>query len=326
MPGRVRNGTEVHDKSLEDLRQATLWFAAASVLIAVSMIAVSDVRLDSRGAAILAGLPALLLVISRHFRVHGSSPRVAGAFGAIGLIWVAALACGFISLMGLRLHMPLVDAELLSLDRMIGVDTLALLERISTQPAWFHDVMRIAYEQTVLVLFVSLILRAAVDDCIEVWRAALCFVGSLLSVCLISLVTPAKGIRVWAPEQMMGRLPIGAGRYFWQSFDQFYSGREPLLGVHSINGVISFPSFHIIMGLITLTIWRKQPLVLAIAAVWFALMLTATVPFGGHYVVDLIGGCAVWLLWHLTSNALGRASRAPAVPIGERAEILVHSA
>jgi membrane-associated phospholipid phosphatase len=36
------------------------------------------------------------------------------------------------------------------------------------------------------------------------------------------------------------------------------------------------------------------------------LMLFSTMPFGGHYFVDLIGGTAVWAIWFAASQRIER--------------------
>ena len=47
----------------------------------------------------------------------------------------------------------------------------------------------------------------------------------------------------------------------------------------------------------------------ALIVAWAVPMLAATVPIGGHYVIDLVGGAALWLAW------LGLSLRvAPAAP------------
>jgi membrane-associated phospholipid phosphatase len=37
-------------------------------------------------------------------------------------------------------------------------------------------------------------------------------------------------------------------------------------------------------------------------------MLVSTLPFGGHYAVDLVGGAAVWGAWFALSRRLEAAS------------------
>jgi membrane-associated phospholipid phosphatase len=74
-----------------------------------------------------------------------------------------------------------------------------------------------------------------------------------------------------------------------------------VLRITSLDGVISFPSFHATMALITAAMWRKNPLAFLAAGAWSLLVLLGTVPCGGHYLVDLIGGGAIWAAWFALS-------------------------
>jgi membrane-associated phospholipid phosphatase len=58
--------------------------------------------------------------------------------------------------------------------------------------------------------------------------------------------------------------------------------------------------------------WRKNIATLAVAGVWLAIMLVATLPGGGHYVVDLVAGFAVWAVWFVISRLVEmRIARRP---------------
>jgi membrane-associated phospholipid phosphatase len=150
----------------------------------------------------------------------------------------------------------------------------------------------------------SLVLLSLFGDRIEAWRAALCFVGTLLTACVIASFVPAKGLGVWAPSELLAKLPPRAMRTFWPHFDEFYSGDDPVLRLQVVDGVISFPSFHAVVGLITLAMWRKRIITLIPAATYLFFMLLAIFPGGGHYFVDLLGGFAVWAAWFALSRGI----------------------
>jgi membrane-associated phospholipid phosphatase len=98
-------------------------------------------------------------------------------------------------------------------------------------------------------------------------------------------------------------------RSFWPQFDSFYFGSDPVLSLQAVGGVISFPSFHSVVGFLVLTMWRKRPATLLPAAVWLLFMLVATLPGGGHYIVDLLGGFTVWAIWFTLSLKIEAQAR-----------------
>jgi membrane-associated phospholipid phosphatase len=111
---------------------------------------------------------------------------------------------------------------------------------------------------------------------------------------------------MWAPPALLAQLPDQAMRSFWAHFDEFYFGAHPVLRMQVIDGVISFPSFHSIVGFLVLAMWRKNPLTLLAAGVWLTFMLLGTFPGGGHYFIDLVAGFAVWAFWFAWSRQIER--------------------
>jgi membrane-associated phospholipid phosphatase len=254
---------------------------------------------------------------------------VVDAAGALGVVALSGTACGAIAMLGLRLHFPLADGLLRSWDRALGIDGVAITQWLARQPRWTFDLMSPAYNYTIGIFALSLIALSVMRDRLEAWRAAFCFVGTLLTTCLFAIFVPAKGLGVWASQDLFEQLPVQAMRSFWPQFDSFYFGVDPVLSVKAIGGVISFPSFHSVVGFLVLTMWRKRAATLVPATVWLVCMLVATLPGGGHYIVDLLGGFAVWAAWFAGSLGVEaqvarrcKAAQAPAATEGGASVIL----
>jgi membrane-associated phospholipid phosphatase len=286
---------------VERFRELSLILVFALILGATLLAAVVRPSTDTSGTGPAAQFLAAVLLVSAYSLASPRLSRLGDCCGTLGLVWLAGLGGGVISLMGLRLHLPLVDPLLLQLDSSLGVDTPGLVEWAAAQGDW-PPTITMSYNYTVPVLCLSIFVQALAGRRAEAWRAAFCFTGSLLTVCVVSIFTPAKGLGTWLTENVLSQLPGGAARYFWPSFEQFYGGGDPVLTLNAIDGVVSFPSFHTVMGLITVTLWRKSPIASGLALAWFVQMLIGTIPLGGHYVVDLIGGALIWAVWFYASQ------------------------
>ncbi len=195
-------------------------------------------------------------------------------------------------------------------DRTLGLEPLTAVRWLLSQGQWIFTLMALAYNQTIPVLGLSIILLALIGNRVEAWRGVFCFTGCLFSICIIAMFTPAKGLAVWAPDDLMTHLPNQAMRYFWTNFDNFYGGPNPVLRLDTIDGVISFPSFHAVMGFITMAMWRKNLPICAVVVLWLTFMLLATMPYGGHYAVDLIAAFVLWGGWFALSRHLEVATAA----------------
>ncbi len=303
---RQRTSSDAESAAVGLYRRFSLMIVVAALLVAVLLFLVTDVAFDPAGM----GMAMLLLAVTTAGTLcRWTNPwlrRVGDACGMMGLTWTMALAGGFISLLGLRLRLPLADDALLRADRWLGVDGPQWIAAFLTRADW-PAMVTMSYNHTVPVLTLSLAAQALAGCRAEAWRAAFCFAASLLTVCLVSILTPARGLGMWLTDATLAQLPGGAARYFWPSFDRFYSGGgDAVLTLAAIDGVVSFPSFHTVMGLITLGLWRHSPIGFGLALAWFVQMMAGTMPLGGHYFVDLLGGLGVWALWFAVSRRVER--------------------
>lgn len=287
-------------------RRASFALVFASMGVLALLLPLARVGVDLGGPAVVAWIAAAMLSVSSLWQSRHGRTRLADALGTIGLLWAGAVSCGAIAMLSLRLQLPLADGMLLAADRALGLDALKVVAWLIDEGQWIFSAMAIAYSQTIPLLLVSILALALVGARLEAWRAAFCFIGSLFSICVAAIVTPAKGLGLWAPAEMLARLPDDAMRYFWANFDSFYAGRDPVLGLDTIDGVISFPSLHAAMGLTILLMWRTNAALLAIAGVWFVFMMLATLPYGGHYIVDLIAGLGIAAAWFALSRWIER--------------------
>lgn len=279
-------------------RRSAVWLIVVSALIATTLALRFRVPINPNGTALINWVLAVLLLASRIWWERAGSQRLADAAGSVALVALGGMACGAIAMLELRFHAPLTDPLLRAWDQSIGVDGLAMVEGMLSAGPWIFSLMAPAYNFTIPIFFASLFALSMLRDRVEVWRAALAFVGTLLTTCIVAAFFPAKGLAVWASSDLLDSLPIDAMRGFWHHFDEFYFGTEPVLRLQVIDGVISFPSFHSIVGFLIFAMWRKHFATRLIAGLFLIVMLLGTLPGGGHYIVDLIAGFAVWRSWH----------------------------
>jgi hypothetical protein len=299
---------------VETFRSTCVWLVLASSIIAVVFAIGLRVRVDPEGAAALDWVIAVLLLVSRMWWQRKGHIRIADACGVVAIASLGGMACGAIAMLELRLGFPVADGMLRSMDNALGVDGIAIVEALVRQGHWIFAIMAPAYNFTVPIFFVSLVALSLIGDRVEAWRGAMCFVGTLLTTCLIATFAPAKGLGVWASDSLFARLPPRAMRTFWPHFDEFYFGDDPVLRLQVIDGVISFPSFHAIVGLLTATMWRKRTITFVPALIYLGFMLLSIFPGGGHYFVDMLGGVVVWAVWFAWSCHVERQVARPFAP------------
>jgi hypothetical protein len=282
-------------------RRLSMWLLLASSLIAAALAVTFQVRVNPHGASPIAWAVAAMLLASRIWWERHDQQIVADASGTMGVFALAAMSCGAIAMLELRLGFPKADGMLHRLDLALPVDGMQIAVMVAHQRDWLIPVLAPVYDYTLQLFFGSLVLLSLMKDRIECWRAAFIFAGTLLTTCTIAAFIPATGLVNWAPSSVLTYLPTA----FLSHFKQFYYGADPVLRLQVIDGVITFPSFHAVVGFLVFSMWRKRPATRAAAAVWLAVELLSTVA-GGHYVIDLIGGFFVWGGWFALSRLIER--------------------
>ena len=296
--GSAYEGSSAADR----FRRLTVWLVLFSSVLAIALVIALNTRVDPRGTSILECLIAALLLASRIWWNRAGHVRIADASGTIALVSLGGMACGAIAMLELRFGFPLADSSLRSLDHALGVDGILVVRALVREGHWIFWLMAPAYNFTIPIFFAGMVIQAWIGNRVEAWRAAFCFVGTLLTTCLVAIFMPAKGLAVWAPAELLAQLPDQAMRTFWPHFDNFYFGDDPVLRMQVVDGVISFPSFHAVVGFLTVAMWRKNIAALFASGSWLVIMLLATLPGGGHYFVDLLAGFAVWAAWFALSK------------------------
>ncbi len=80
---------------------------------------------------------------------------------------------------------------------------------------------------------------------------------------------------------------------FAQTFNMLRNGSLSVIDLSALQGIVSFPSFHTMLGVMTVyplrdTRWLMIPVLLVNAT-----MIVATMPVGGHHLADVLAGAGL---------------------------------
>lgn len=293
---------------------------AALVACILSTCAAGAMLLASRTALSLEGLPMMAAIILLLFALHVAygalrpNPPISLACGGLAAVIWAGTAAGITALAALRLHAPLVDAALASADAFMGVDTPGIVAWAARTP-WASRTLNAAYLSTVPLVFAALLFLAWTRREARLWELCLSFAGLGMACAVLSGFFPAVGAFVHheVPPGTLALLPGGSGIYHLPTFAAYRSGALGEASIRHMEGVVTFPSFHTAMALMTGYAFRGLRWLSVLAWVWSGLTVASTVPIGGHYVIDLLAGGAAWGVLALAVRGRPwRLARAPA--------------
>ena len=181
------------------------------------------------------------------------------------------------------------------LDADLGFNWLGFLGAVNDHPV-LARLLEKAYASTAPLtegVIVWLTIRGNGERLSE-FLALLCLASLGLAVGMV--LVPAAGAFVYfAPAQHLFDNFAGQGEMwpFLDAFNALRDGSLTKIDLSSVQGVVSFPSFHTMLGiLVTYALRDTRPLFMAVAAI-NAVMIVSTLPVGGHYLADVIAGAAI---------------------------------
>lgn len=273
--------------------------AAAATLIALDMLVRMRGVVDARSASAAIGLVVMLASCHGVYGYLKPDPRIAAITGGLAVVIWSAMMAGVTSLIGLRAQAPTIDHRLAEVDAWMKVSTPAIVEWLAGSPLAI-DVLTLAYLSSFPLLFATIIVLGGTGRLARCWELCFAFSGSITVCAVVSAAYPAVGafVHYGVSSGLADALPAGAGVYHLAAFHAYREGAATIDFAH-LQGVVTFPSFHTALALMTAWAWRDVKWAAWPCAGWNMVVLISTIPVGGHYAIDLLGGAVVWCAFTL---------------------------
>ncbi len=194
--------------------------------------------------------------------------------------------------------MPYQDEALLAVGLALGFDWPAIVEWFGARPQ-LSMVLSHVYESLLWQPAVLLPLLAFLDP-ERLRRVLAASTIALLATVVVFAFVPARtgyGHLGYTPEQFPGMLTNTA----WgvtEILDGLRDGERQL----SLEGLITFPSFHAVAAALFAYAWMAVPLLRWPFAILNILMIVSCVPIGSHYVVDVLAGIVLAFAAYKAAN------------------------
>lgn len=191
--------------------------------------------------------------------------------------------------------LPLRDALLARLDHQLGFDWLHFLGITNSSP-FAAALLRHAYEAIGLVIELVVFWFGLVRNGERLAEflaiLSLCTVG----LCVGMLLVPAAGAFAYygpAPELFGNYSAMGAMWTFNHTFNMLRDGSLSVIDLSALDGIVSFPSFHTVLGALAIYAVRDTRWLLAFILPVNATMIVSTMPVGGHHLADVLAGAGL---------------------------------
>jgi len=314
-------------------RLSTLNWALGGAMLAAlaASLALTDFSLALPGIAVALGYIAVYggFGCANARSPKRRDPQVMFILAPLAQLVLFAAAMTPLTYVATTINVPVQDANLLALDRALGLDFATFARYVDDRPLlaiW----LGVGYNMIRWQITAVPIVLAAICRFRRTEEFVFAFGLSLVVTTIISGLVPAIGA-----YQEIGLDPatlkhLDPGGYFQQLHDlpPTRDGTLRHLDLLGLAGIVTFPSFHAASAV--LYAWALWPsrLFRPIALIANGAMLVATPVVGGHYFVDVFAGVAVAVLAIIAARRVGNivAERrgdtvavAPAAPVAAAA-------
>jgi membrane-associated phospholipid phosphatase len=136
---------------------------------------------------------------------------------------------------------------------------------------------------------------AGQGDRLAEFLALMCL--TFIGIAIGMMVWPAAGAYAYFNPPLASYQNFGAGSGMWHYplLMAIRTGAASVIDFNTPNGncLVTFPSGHTILAIITTYALRGSRWTLIPACIVNATMLVSTIPHGGHYLIDVIAGGAI---------------------------------
>lgn len=234
--------------------------------------------------------PSALIAVSIWYRrFRPDEPRIAEVtfFAAL---WLSFPLFGVhLTYLTAALGLPYQDRLLQQADAFLGFDWGAWHAFVMARP-WFFDLQSTSYNSSIIQPFLLIPILAWFMPQGRNAELLAAMLQALVVTILVSSTCPAQG-----PAYYIG-------------VETNYDTLLPAIRENSdaplpYNGIIWFPSFHTVMGILFTWALRGRWWLFSLFAANNMIMVLATLAVGDHYLIDVLGGVAVALcaIWAVTA-------------------------
>jgi membrane-associated phospholipid phosphatase len=287
-----------------------LCVASTGTAVAMLLVTHTGVRVDAAFLGAIGGTTVLVLLHVLYASPWRTEPRISAMAGSMAVLIWGSLMAMIAAMAALRTGAPLVDTILARIDAAMGLSTRALVLVVAAHPSAGH-ILAVAYALTVPAIFAAALFLAWTRQISRLWRFCFIHILSALTCGALSAIVPAIGaiIHDATPGTVLAALPPGSGRYYQRVFELYRSGSIDMIDIRQMEGVVDFPSFHAIMAVMIPFAAYGYPILSVLAWAWCLLVLISTIPIGGHYTIDILGGLGVFALFAGLSRPADGAAR-----------------
>lgn len=205
-----------------------------------------------------------------------------------------AISTSLLVYLGQALNAPLQDEAFAAADAALGFDFLSFHSWVGTQPL-LPEAMFYAYNSGAKQFLVIFLVSAVFLDRENVAQFCSLLALTIIPTVIIASLWPALGscIHHQPTAQPFAHLDPNACKDYLPHVLALRDGTFEVFRLPETKGLLTFPSYHTVMAIIAVYAVRNYIWLLVPFALLNTVNILSTIPFGGHYFVDVLAGGAI---------------------------------
>lgn len=255
-----------------------------------------------------------IIAIGFALRLRPNVSHISVTIVALGLYPLYSSLLALVFSLSFPLSRPLIDEHLFAVDALVGYDWARGVAWLAQYPL-LSKALAAVYVSSLGQLLLLLLLLGLTRRVGQLHHLMLTGMLAGVMLCLFWMVWPSFGPSAFLspdPAAIEAASLLVTPAYGAQLMHLAEFGQEVIYR-HEILGTVAFPSFHIVMAI--LAVWFARGTVLFWPFLLLNLpMIPATAIHGGHHLIDLPAGLALFALACLVADRMLRPARSPAAP------------
>jgi len=280
-------------------------FLVVCNLIQVLLFGV-DIDWGSYGG--VAAISVGCFVLGQLYRVSGRSPRIGLTLICTGLFTLFSSMVVVFNYLLMPTVMPPIDQSLAWMDSLLGFHWPDAIAWAAANPL-LNTILRIVYGTTLPQIVTLIIVLGMLGRAKELHVVMLSMtITSVIAIVFWGYFPThgAKSMFALSPEIEAMANPIVTIEYGRELLRMAAEG-PGLITPSEIKGLIAFPSYHIVLACTAVYAVRNIKWLFPVFVVLNLLMVPATPLHGGHHLVDVFGGMALFALGtYLAEKVVGK--------------------
>ncbi|MFJ7436926.1 phosphatase PAP2 family protein [Methylorubrum thiocyanatum] len=275
------------------------FWALVAVLIVFDALwlAAAGIRLAPTGLLAVSGAVAVLLGLALLFSAVKPEPKLRAM--ALSSAYLAAFttAAAVLHYLSATLALPFADPALARFEAALGFDWRGWVGFLADHPdlSW---PLALAYHSSGPQVGLVVIALSAMSRVARLWTYARLFTLALLAAIAVSAVFPAIGpYAYYAPQAYpQGHIETVGALWHLDALHALRDGAMSTLALSEIRGLVTFPSFHACLAVLTAWALAPVPVIGPLALLLNAAIIVATLGAGGHYLPDVVAGTVMGMV------------------------------